>query len=246
MRKKNGGYEEFQRAMTKAAIEVVKGLEEENSEELNKVFTNYLLDLGGPTELDRTPSVRERRFRKLFDGFTEISTSYEALLDIEVYTRKFAYDPTRVSRCCHLRHNIGAHLNEAYILYERLRAYLTVVKRVYRHSEWGPRISKVADSLSKRVPSAFKGFEEIRGTHVHVSRYDDRDLRRLDSLEVLVMYGREDRWIRRLYEDQYKAIRKERLAAMTAANKVIKKVLDIYFEELKKVMFDTQDHLQLQ
>lgn len=245
MRKKNGGYEEFLGAMANAASEVAKGLVKENDEDLYEVFKNHLLGLGGPTELHRTPSVRERRFLKLFEGFMEIITSYEALLDIEVYTRRFVYDPTRVSRCRHLRHNIGAHLNEAYILYERLRAYLTVVKRVYRHSEWGSRISNVADSLSKRVPPAFEGLKKIRGTHVHHNRYDERNLKRLDTLEFLVMRGPGDRWIRRFYEDQYKVIRKERVAAMTAVNKVIKKVLDTYFEELKKVMFDTQDHLQL-
>lgn len=238
------GFANFRMAFVNAAIPVLDEMRTTNADEYGEVFANILFDREGARSLKRPLSLREQLFMKLWHGFIEINNSFEALNDVPLYIRHFPSNATQISKLRYLHYHIINYVNEVYILTERLAAYTTVVSRAYQNS---PSLKQMKIQLerAKKLPEVFDSFVRVRGAHVHVARYDDDDLDRLQLLELLsnVPDNKEPGLSRLLYQRAIRTTRKKWLEIMAKNNQLIKVILDIYFNVLHQIIFNDKNEL---
>lgn len=225
----------------------------EEREEFAEVHWNALHNLPGPHSMNRDPSPRELWYhRRLFLPATAIYKSYEILLDLECYVCRFPYRNTRVSPAGHLRHNIEAYFQEAYILRQRMIDFLNSLEKDYAGSAEGETLQRINQPLCKILKTGLRSIMEARKTHVHGGGYDDENLKRLDTWELLARYTpkkQTDEHIdsKSLFQLHYrKSYRRERARWAKLVkdwNSVIEKLLNHYFESLMKILFDQDGHL---
>lgn len=174
----------------------------------------------------------------LFAGLNEISSSYETLLDIEVYVCRFPYANTRITRSGHLRFIIEAYLHESYTLRERLKAYPELIRR--RLAAQQPTID-YKGTCKLAVELAAVGLERIvtaRGAHVHQRRFSTPDLDTAGMYDRLRTH-KGDGPTRMLGEHAYREVRKKWLATIRKNNSVLAGLLDRYFLRLYPLVFDS-------
>ena len=182
------GLKEYTRAMldlTSARIEMLLAA---NRKELEKVYANHLFKLPGAHRLNPHLSRDENLFSKLFHGFSEIFASNEALKDLA----SLPITGTKLPPVQYIRMNIECYLTEVYILQQRLLSYVSVIEKVTRSGtapEVYKHVRRIAPHLKKSVYKAFERICGVRGSHIHETRYDDQDLSRVSSLELLVNSG---------------------------------------------------------
>ena len=238
-------FDKFQSYLVREARAIIKPIVEQHMDELGQTLWNELLDLEGKRVVDRNLSQRELFFREVFYRFIEIDTSYIALKDIEVYIGRFPYSKDNISKVRHLHYNISNYMNEIYILKERLSAYLTKIGRLYRKDRRHQKILKSTRPIFKMVTNTLSGITKIRGIHVHQLRYKDKDLERLNTLELLVRNDGGD-FIEQLpdyYELEYKKIRRKWKKIVKQNNKTLRELLNIYFGGLLKILFGKNGNL---
>lgn len=243
MRNRSSEFEKYREAVLKASKQILDPIIEDNRDELVEAYGNLLFGGKGPNRVSRkTISPEEEFFRKIFYGFNEIHESYECLLDLTIYIRRFPYGKTRISKVRHLRSNIEVFLNEVYMLKVRLVAYLRVIERAYRTTERGPKVKAFLRPVHEMVSSSLKPIVDVRGSHVHETRYSDTDLDKLGTLDLLVVHGKMDE-LRPLYQFEYKNIRRKWFRIMQDVNGGINALLDGYFAPLYKLVFDEGGNL---
>lgn len=241
----------FQMALLGVGQGYIADSYERHREKLTEVTANIFLDRPGPTHLDLVLSRDEIFFQKLWIGVVEIVDSYERLLDIEVYLRRFPFRQTRVDRLRFLRFNIEAYLHEMYILYERLESQVRYLTRAYGKTTRKAEMGAALDSASKSVRMSLRGIIDTRGTHVHERRFSDRSLERLATVELFTgvdvsqaatgLEGRQLKW----YADRtYREVRKEWHERITANNRLTRSLLDDYFDVLHERLFDQEGKLK--
>lgn len=154
------------------------------SEEQNNRLRNRLFDLDGPQHYDG-PDTPEKIFvGELIQGFFEISDAFEGLCDAGFYLRRFPFGGTRISKGRHLRLMVGFYLEQIYIFRERLRVYCDFLRKSDRDDPQGPLVSEATSIASSMVEEVLGPLLSVRGRHVHLSRYTDSDLERLQSWEL--------------------------------------------------------------
>ena len=236
------GFEGYRTSIARVAREVIQAIAEENKTELSEAFANHLYDLDGPTTIERRKSSNEEFFGKVFYGFMEISNSYESLNDISLYVRRFPYNEDSASRVRYLRYNVEAFLNEIYILKERLISYARVIERYYKGTSREADVTKIIKPLYRIVSHNLKNIVDVRGHHLHVTRYSDGGLDKLSSLELVTIYGELSQY-RNYFIQEYRLERKKWSQIIKNSNENIKINLDNYFEMLFNVVFDSEARL---
>jgi hypothetical protein len=218
----------------------------EHKIELNKVVSSSLFDEPGPKNLERVPTPEELFLHRMFDDFSEIHASAEALSDIEVYISRFPFARTRVDKHDYLKHQIQSYFQEIYILRERLKVFLTRLGREFRGDDRHSSILKATKPLFAVITDSLKGVVDIRGTHVHARRFTNEELGRLGMLKLLAMpiKGKSERMVKAIrpyFELEYRRIRKKWKRQLSENNKVIRQLLDIYAERVNQVFLDSAD-----
>jgi hypothetical protein len=216
------GFINFGDAILKAGQPFLEEWKKEK-DKYTEVFANVLLDKSGPRRLNRTLPPQEQAFKKIWQGYIEIRESFEVLRDIATYIKHFPPKKAQVSKTRFLRFHIGNYLNEVYILKERLEAYYKVVARTYRNDA---RLLAKQKQIDDFLQSVFKKVIDIRGAHVHQTRYDDNDLDRLDLIELL-LHDDETGLAHSLYPTAIRKTRKQWVEIIIHNNNEIAKVLDI-------------------
>ena len=235
-------WERFQKNMLKEAQIVLGRDHEKHKEELGKATWNHLFDTGGPTRLKGKRRKDEMHFGKVFYGYIEIDASVKTLRDIEVYISSFPYRNKNITKPRHLRYHIESYFNEIYILKERLNAYLTVVGRCFKGDQRQPSILKTTKPIFQSVKKTLENVVNTRGKHVHQSRFDHKDLDRLETMELLVSNGMDDlEWY---YNYQYKNIRKNWRNTVKDNNDQTIELLNIYAKALNSVLFSQRNRLK--
>ncbi len=116
-------------------------------------------------------------FAIVFFGFTEISSTLDALTLAETLIGHAPPSTKRVKKSEYLRFLIGAYFQEIYILEQRLTAYAKKIARLYKITEQA--------LLLESIQSTFGGIIKTRGAHVHSNRFSDEGLDLLTGLELV-------------------------------------------------------------
>jgi len=239
------GFEKYSEIFIEKAKELFKQEKLKADLEYQKVYMNHLLGLPGPKQLKRKFTPADHFFSKLYIGFREISDSYYSLSDIETYIGRFPYSKTKISKVRHMIYHIESYLNEVYVLKERLKAYITTVRRLYKKDPKHGDILKKTRPLFPLIKNSLDGIVKTRSFHVHKSRFIDDDLDRISSLEFLGQHGGEElRVFRNLFKLDYGIIRKRYKRTLVNNNKEMKKLLDVCFDILYQIVASQDGKLQ--
>ena len=183
---------------------------------------------------------RERYWVSWFYEIQEIHTSINRLREALVYlghypqAKEFRFH--RISQATWIRYHVEMYLQEEYILFNRLRRLLQRLRRtaLRAHNQRG---ADLAGNLSTWVSQAFGPVVVTRGTHVHVDRFDDKELRDLDTLVLLTARGkgklRALMPLRRLREYMTQTFWTDKLSQ---SNKTIHEVCARLFDEITVVL----------
>lgn len=204
-------YDKFQFAILKVAEKHLGKSFNEHRQELAEVSWNYLFNLDGPHSIERSLTHKEKFFAEIFLGFLEINYSINNLNDIELYIGRFQYTNTSITKPRYLRYHIENYLQEVYILKERLLAYLTKIGRLYKKDSRHKVILKSTKPIFKVVSEAFQNITLARGSHTHQTRFNDNDLDRLETFDLLTISGNDKLgdYLLLYYKLEYKKIRKK-------------------------------------
>lgn len=234
----NNGLDNYLNAVLNLFGRQIKKTPKKYSERLNESLINDLLDLDGPRKIQRHFTKEDMFVSKLFFGIQEIYDSIERLKTYEIYTGRYPYSNTTISKSQHLRTNIENYLGEFYLLKERVNSYLTTIGRLYRKDPRHKKILGFTRPLFKIIPSVFDSFLKARGIHVHQRRYTDKDIDRLNLLEFYDSHASDILpYVDILYENHYKETRKKWKNLVKTTNGQIKVALDLCFENIHPLIF---------
>ncbi|MEZ4087128.1 MAG: hypothetical protein R3B71_02195 [Candidatus Gracilibacteria bacterium] len=120
----------------------------------------------------------------------------------------------------------------------RLLTYLKVIRRAYKKSSRSEKIKDVTEHLEGFVKDMFRGYNYVRGSHVHQLRYSDPDLDRLSLFDTLTNSENED-FVHLMefgYKLAFRDIRKKWKKRIEKDSMDLLKGLDIYFDSLYKLL----------
>lgn len=237
-------FEEFLANMTQEAVLLIKGMQE-----IDHAWVSYSIgkcldpsSCAEPPDTHRKLEPKEDHVNKLFFLLMEIKQSVESIRNIAFYVRRFPYARARIKKSAYLRYHVENYLNELYILQERLKAFTTVISRLYKNDSQSRQIASAAKGINRHFKISLNGIVRARGFHVHHYRFDDDDFSRLTLLEILSEASDDYKCS---YEVVYYAVRIAKRAWIEATNNSIEQLLDIYFRDLKKLLFDNTGHLRI-
>lgn len=236
-----GGYETLTTKILAQAKSHIAREHDLHRAELAEIYANVILERPGPRAIERRFTADQLFFRDVWIGFIEIQNSRDALKDFEVLVRRFPFSKTRIARTRYLRLVIEAYLAEAYILRERMTAYLTKIGRLFRGHESHPHVLSQTRPLFEVVTRTLKPLTDLRSSHTHRHRYDSAELARLGTLELLSIQIAEDEtqaMMKAMYDEAWSRYRKMWRQSINANNKAITELLDVYSDTLVDVLFE--------
>ncbi len=193
--------------------------------------------IGEPLSEDKTPiitlSPRQRYFVEIFHGYNEIYTSFYRLDLIETLVSKLS----KSGNADELSYHVEKHLEEIYIVKNRIISFLRFLQKRIRRKGFVELTTKI----SHWEAVVEKGFEDIvktRGSHVHVERFVGTDIKRLATLDLLVLAGKMND-LRKLRQTVLVSAVKEWAKAIKVVNEAVGNLLDGLFDELTPIIFDT-------
>lgn len=202
---------------------------------LNSVF-------GLPTDASArsglAPSANQKYWVGWFWEFTEIDAAVRRLDQSLVYLSHYPsprhFRLHGLSEADWIRYHLEAYFQETYILSKRFSRFLRKIEKVTHAagdsdgSGWVKKLRSVSDS-------AFKSLVAVRSGHVHEYRFQDGQLRDLDTLVLLTKAGalRNLRGLRRIrFHQALMKWRKE----LRNNNRQIDKFCVVLFEETTKIL----------
>lgn len=238
----------FSQSLNKAFNKYMIPILEEQSEELSIAYMNRLLNRQGPTVVNSASTSTTKWLAEVSIGAYEIFTAYESLLDSEVYIRRFPYRGTRVSKSRHLKSVLENHLNNIYILKERMVKYLKILTKKYgkQATSTGRPTARITEVLRKFTEEYLEPLKAVRNSHVHNEEIYDPDLERLSILENYIQSNPAApriEYLKAYYDHQFEIIRKDKTKEIQIINADLNKLLDIYFSCIYSIVFDENDEL---
>ncbi|GAG64236.1 unnamed protein product [marine sediment metagenome] len=148
-----------------------------------------------------------------------------------------------------MRFLIENYLSEVYILRERLNKYLKKIRESYIEDRRYVSIRITCDQLINTVEGSLKNIITIRGSHTHLVRHSDRDIKRLESIFLFKEYLDElqkylpDDYIIPNFKNEYRKLRRKQKKILKDNNEQIKILLDYCFKEMLKIVFTDDDEI---
>jgi hypothetical protein len=181
------------------------------------------------------PSRRDDLFLdRLMDEFVEIKHTFDRLRDSEIYIRQYPFRTRKLDKVRYLRAMIEAHLNEIYVLAQRLEAMAKFITRAYRRDARAVEIKRSMDEVVTLVQQSLKDVNAARGHHVHRARFQDRELRQLGMMWIVAQRKPD---LTSNFETVYRGIKRSKLKWVTDNNALIEKLLDECFKLVDPVVF---------
>lgn len=211
----------------------------EKEDEFAEVMGNIFFDRDGPKVMEKTKLGKEDELlSKLFKTFSEIAASYESMQNIPIYINSFPFKKSGITKYSYFRYHIEGYLHELYIYEQRLKTYLTIIQRIYRNSKIKSEVDDTARELKEIVSRSLNNPIKVRGAHVHVSRYTDKELDRLSLFDTLSRSPDKEfvQKLELLYKLAYRDTRKKWKDRINNNLKEISKLNDKYFGSLYKTI----------
>ncbi|MGO8762872.1 MAG: hypothetical protein ACLP2P_02470 [Desulfobaccales bacterium] len=231
------GWEKFKKLMFDNAKDILIPSFKDYSKELGEALWNSLHNIDGPTVINKPLNKKEIYFGKIFFGFNEIFSSIQALKDIEVYIGTFPYKNKQITKIRYLNYNIENYFNEIYLLKERLLSYVTIIDRCHKKNIY---YIAIKDKIKILVEESLKNIVYTRSRHVHKHRFEAKNIERLKLMDLLTLS--EEIIIGNFMTGYYKItfikIRNEWKQIIKNNNIALIKLLDIYSDIIKEVLFD--------
>jgi hypothetical protein len=213
---------------------------------------NNLFNLEGRHRLPRSHSKSDRQISLVFQGYYEISKSYDNLTDIRVYLQRLPSQKSGISKVRYISYHLENYINEAYILENRLKTYATILLRKNKNLASDEYIEKIRAPLFELVKETFKNIHALRGVHVHQSRFSDDDLERALVWELIIVYDPSSLNPNLVKIPEFKQMtnyslrkaRKKWVDYVTSSNEAVKKILDAYFDTLYPIVFDENNKIR--
>jgi len=239
-------------AMNKYLILVDENFSEE---EFLEILYDQLLNLGENSEPKTSQLPFSEYVFTVFNGFMEIFNSNHNLVDIEFYIGRFPYENSIyensiIVRSRYLRYHIENYFEEIYILKNRMCAYPKLINRAKSKYFGSSDITKLVDHLEQKVEEDFKKLVGIRGRHVHKRRYDDKDLRQLETWEILAsnFIGKSQKYSLNFIKEMKrnnKIITNKWIKNIRLLNIGVNNILDAYFETLYPFVFTINREIRM-
>jgi hypothetical protein len=189
-----------------------------------------------------TPPTRsdELFLEEVFDWVVEITETYERLLDVELYVRRFPFQRTRINKFRYLRFSVEAYLHEAYMLSERLAGLRNYLVKAYRNDARAATIRTVKRQLSGLISERLGALLDARGKHVHRDRFSDLEIRQLGMMRIVAERKPE---LRANFEFVYQYTRKKKAAWVRQHNAAIAELLDDFFAIVSPIVLSARGEL---
>lgn len=239
------GWNKFQELILAESIRIIVPLVNEHKDEMGKNLWNHLFDTGDLTPISRNISRDEYYFWKIFSGYSEISSSLRTLEDIEVYINSFPYRNKKITKLRNLSYHIENYFSELYILRERLNAYLSKISKSFKKDKKRQSIVSITKSFLIITERVFSEPTKTRGRHIHETRFQDNEIRRLESLELLKLVndGKLKRIISSYFKFDYLLLKKNWKQNIKTMNGSFRQFLDLFGDLLIAHLFDEKNHL---
>ncbi len=173
-----------------------------------------------------TPS--QHFVRKLIDSLIEMDRTLRLMRYLEVYAAaplKLKGDVTPLDFFGYL---IESHLQEVYILRERIDAFSKILERAYRNERGARRIADSARRIRRGAKRALGKLVQVRSAHVHQRRLRVPDLERVEFIRDFGSHA--TRALKpkfdRAYVQAFRELRDQRLENMRAVNQTCQQLLD--------------------
>ncbi|MGI0016756.1 MAG: hypothetical protein ACREBU_25310 [Nitrososphaera sp.] len=222
--------------LDKLLSEVRLNLEGPERKVLEQRMFRHLIGQGLPE--DKTPimtlSPRQKFFMDVFQGCSEIYSSFYRLRLAEAFVRKLLR--SRSGNADELSYHVEKHLEEVYILKSRIISFLRFLQKRLRRRSF-VELTKKVSRWEVFVERAFGEIVKTRGSHVHVERFGASDIKRLTTLDLLVLAGKMNE-LRKLRQVVLVSAVKEWGKAIKANNNTVENLLDRLFDDLTPIIFD--------
>jgi hypothetical protein len=240
------GLEKFERALVEEGMPDMIGLlqSKKKAKLLLDEIHKHIFDLGPPTPPGKTTG-RSKHRQWLMHHSSEILTTLDTMKDIEFYIGRFPYSKAKIAKHRHLQFHVEAFLQELYILQQRLIQFLKFIERQHRRDPRLPQIQAECEVLNNFVIEAMKKGIAIRGSHVHKWRLSDTQIDRLNGIRFYTMMPNKkiQTAFKAYYESEYRKIRKQWRKWIASGTEEAQKLVDAYFDEVFKLMFDDRNKL---
>lgn len=196
-------------------------------------------------EIEVPPNLYEYVNSYWFENFryyTDIISSFERIFHCHAFLCKFPrfryYNFYQITQFSWLRYHIEYYLNENYILRERTISWADFLKdKAKRKSK--EDIKKALIKMKKIFNKAFKRMSRVRGSHVHVFRFEPNDFAICDSLDFYVRIGR-TKYMKLLRSLRLNEISVEWKRDINQHVKFLIKIYDKAFEYLKEALISLE------
>lgn len=168
----------------------------------------------------------DRAFTIIFYGFTEITSSLDAIKLSEQLVGVAPPRSRRINKDHYIQFLVGAYLQEMYILEQRLSAYAKKISRLYKSPSLPGAIRRI-------VYEPLEGIINTRGAHVHSQRYSDEHL---DAVATMALFRRVKHQYGDDLEFEYMSAQREWKKRIASNNAVVIRIVDQYFKVLNSIM----------
>jgi hypothetical protein len=162
------------------------------------------------------------------------------LEDIEVYINNFPYRNKKITKLRNLSYHVENYFSELFILRERINTYLKKIRKSFKKDKNRQSIVSITNSFLIITKKVFSEPSKTRGRHIHETRFQDNEIRRLESLELLKLVndGELKRIISPYFNFDYLLLKKKWKRRVKKMNVSFRKYLDTFGELLVNHLFD--------
>lgn len=236
-------YEKFGELVREKVRTYIKVLDQD---EVRKHLRYFLWGVGEKPEPFQWTQEQDF-YSETFWHYWEISISLENLDYIPVFIKKpfresKAYQEAGITKASYLRYHIEHYLQENYILLERVDRFLGWLSHQLRN-EGRMRDSKIVLQLRDAFDGGMNNLRLVRKRHVHIKRFDEDELSRLDFFEAFSTDSEDEKVERvsgNIATELYMGSKEEWTKRIKENNKNLRKMIDALFGALIPIVFPSE------
>ncbi len=188
------------------------------------------------TQSTRKPKKDDQYFFQFLSGFSQVAHSFQNLEDIAIYAASFPYKSKDLDRVRTLRYHVENHFHELFVFREHFELWIKQTIRAFKGDRRHAAIQRELEAARKTVYESLKGVNVLRNKNVHVKRYEDRRIERLNLLSLITL-GEDDAPFKRLYDSAFLEERRSWLGTIRKNNVAVSELLDHTAAAIYPVLF---------